>query len=279
LVAALAYGRPLWQLGRLALGHDLYSYVLIVPLVSAFMVWTRGAQLPAATRPDGRAAAGLGMLGALLLALVAVPAAAADPLGRLSLAVLSFVAVLAALGAWFLGRPRLRAVGYPLAFLALLAPLPEGCTAALEHGLQHASALAANELFDLVGTPVYSASDLSLQLPGITLEVAPECSGLRSTLALFVVSLPAGYVFLDAWWARLLVTLAVIPLGVLRNAVRIVTIGELCVHVGPQMIDAYLHRHGGWIFFLISLLPLFLLLAGLARWEHRRRRSPHPSRA
>jgi hypothetical protein len=45
------------------------------------------------------------------------------------------------------------------------------------------------------------------------------------------------------------------------------------------MIDAYLHRHGGWIFFLISLLPLFLLLAGLARWEHRRRRPPHPSRA
>lgn len=269
---ALCYGRPLLQLRRYAAAHELYSYVLLVPLISAFMVWCRRADLPRPSRPDVPAGLGLAGLGAALLAAGMSPLAAGDPTDRLILGILSFVSLVGALCAWFLGRPVLRAAALPLAFLVLLAPFPEPVAAGLEHALQHASAVLAHSFLDLAGTPVFSSSDLSLQLPGITLEVAPECSGLRSTVALFVVSLPAGYVFLESWWARLLVALAVVPLGILRNAFRIFTVGELCVHVGPQMIDSYIHRHGGWIFFLVSLAPLFLLIVGLARAERRRGR-------
>jgi exosortase/archaeosortase family protein len=57
----------------------------------------------------------------------------------------------------------------------------------------------------------------------------------------------------------------VAPLAIVRNSLRILTVGLLCVHVGPHMIDSYIHRSGGPIFFALSLIPLFLTLVWLRR--------------
>jgi exosortase/archaeosortase family protein len=92
------------------------------------------------------------------------------------------------------------------------------------------------------------------------MEVAPQCSGIHSSVALFIISLLAGYLFLRLRWKRATLALAVIPLALLRNGFRVFTIGQLCVHVGPEMINSNLHRHGGPLFFVLSLVPFFLLL-------------------
>jgi exosortase/archaeosortase family protein len=101
--------------------------------------------------------------------------------------------------------------------------------------------------------------DLVFQLPGMTLQIAPECSGIRSSIVLFITSLVAGHLFLRSPWKRATLTLAVIPLALLRNGFRVFVIGELCVHVGPHMIDSPIHHHGGPIFFALSLIPFSLL--------------------
>ncbi len=67
--------------------------------------------------------------------------------------------------------------------------------------------------------------------------------------------------------ARLVLVLFVFPLAIVRNSIRILTIGLLCVHIGPHMIDSYIHRSGGPIFFALSLIPLFLLLLWLRRLQ------------
>jgi exosortase/archaeosortase family protein len=59
----------------------------------------------------------------------------------------------------------------------------------------------------------------------------------------------------------------VIPLAILRNGFRVFTIGELCIHVGPHMINSPIHRKGGPLFFALSLIPLFLLLVVLQKSE------------
>jgi hypothetical protein len=46
-------------------------------------------------------------------------------------------------------------------------------------------------------------------------------------------------------------------------------IGLLCVNVGPQMIHSIIHRRGGPVFFVLSLIPLLLLLWWLRRGEIR----------
>ena len=63
----------------------------------------------------------------------------------------------------------------------------------------------------------------------------------------------------------------VIPLGIVRDAFRILVIGLLCVHIGPYMVDSVIHRRGGPFFFVLSLVPLFLFLQWLRRRDRRTR--------
>jgi hypothetical protein len=41
-----AFALPLYRLARFVIKHDLHSYVLLIPLVSGYLLWTRRAELP-----------------------------------------------------------------------------------------------------------------------------------------------------------------------------------------------------------------------------------------
>jgi exosortase/archaeosortase family protein len=84
---------------------------------------------------------------------------------------------------------------------------------------------------------------------------------------LFITSLIASHLFLESPWRRIVLVAFVIPLAIVRNGFRILVIGLLCVHFGPHMIDSVIHHRGGPLFFVLSLGPLFLLLAWLRRQE------------
>jgi len=278
-ILALCFGRPLLALSGFALHHDLYSYILLVPCISLYLGWTNRSALPAGPA-SGRGISLVSLAcGVALLAIhwhLARTRAALAPEDSLALLALAFVAFLTSLFAVLLGRAALNAMAFPLGFLVLLAPLPVAATDGIEMVLQHASAAVAHGFFALVGTPIL-AEGLIFRLSDITIEVAPQCSGIHSTLVLFITSLLAGYWFLQSPWRRTVLSLAVLPLAILRNGLRIFTIGELCVHIGPQMIDSNIHHHGGPIFFVASLVPFFLLLALLIKYERRRSHVPLPS--
>jgi exosortase/archaeosortase family protein len=116
------------------------------------------------------------------------------------------------------------------------------------------------------GTP-FVREDQVFALPGIVLKVAEECSGIRSSWVLFITSWLASHFFLKSRWRGLVAVFFVIPLGIVRNGFRILVIALLCVHVGPEMIESVIHRHGGPLFFGLSLGPLLLLVWWLRRSE------------
>jgi exosortase C (VPDSG-CTERM-specific) len=182
----------------------------------------------------------------------------------LALTTLSFVLLLAAVCAFFMDRATFRRALFPLAFLVFMVPFPLAMEHSIESFLQHGSAPPAYWLLKLVGTPIFR-DELIFQLPGITLQVAPECSGIRSTIVLFMTSLVAGHLFLRSPWKRALLTAFVIPLALIRNGFRIFVIGQLCVSVGPHMIESPIHHHGGPIFFALSLIPFSILLYYLVK--------------
>jgi exosortase len=76
------------------------------------------------------------------------------------------------------------------------------------------------EMLRLAGIPVY-AQGMKLFLPNLTLEVAPECSGIRSLIALTLAALVAGRLFLRYGSTRLALALSTIPIAILKNALRI----------------------------------------------------------
>jgi exosortase len=159
-----------------------------------------------------------------------------------------------------------------------MVPLPDRVVDILETASQAASAEAANWYFSAAGVPHIRDGNV-FDLPGISLQVAQECSGIRSSWVLFITGLVAGHLFLHSPWRQAVFALLVIPLGILRNGFRILVIGWLCVEKGPHMIDHWIHRRGGPWFFALSLVPLFMILWCLRRGERSRssRRSPrHP---
>jgi exosortase/archaeosortase family protein len=150
-----------------------------------------------------------------------------------------------------------------------MVPLPDAAADWLEKASVVASAEAAALFFGLTGTPLVRHGTV-FELPGIVLRVGQECSGIRSSWVLFITSLLASHMFLKSPWRRLVLVAFVIPLGILRNGFRILVIGLLCVHVGPEMIDSPIHHRGGPIFFALSLVPLFLVAWWLWRGEQKR---------
>jgi exosortase len=136
---------------------------------------------------------------------------------------------------------------HPLSAVCMI-PLPDLAVNLLETVYKLASTDTAHMLFIFPGTPVFRDGTM-FQLPGIVFEVAQECSGIRSTLALFMTSLVASHLFLKSPWRRIVFVAFVIPLGILRNGFRILVIGLLCVHLGPKMIHSIVHKQGGPAFF------------------------------
>jgi exosortase C (VPDSG-CTERM-specific) len=278
VVLSACFALPLLQLSRFALGHDLYSHILLIPFISYYLYWERRKSLPAPSSPDKAGACffavlGLAFVGGLLVARSNGTALALED--TLAIEITSYLLLFVAVCLVFLGRPVVRALAFPLAFLVFMVPFPAFALDWIVSGLQVASAKASHVMFDLAGTPVIF-NGLIIRLPDITLEVAPECSGIHSSLALLVTSVVAAFLFLRTPWKRAVLILSVVPLAIIRNGFRIFTIGELCVHISPKMIDSNIHRHGGPIFFALSLVPFFALLLLLSKGDRRRRDESGP---
>jgi exosortase C (VPDSG-CTERM-specific) len=277
LLASFAW--PIWHWARFAWHSQLYSYILLIPFISAYFVRsiaTADAGSLKLPTPDPESQAWRANLAVALWPLIGAVGLlawyyATSGQGWVRqdfLAVMSSALVLLLLSAVCacLGIPAAGRLAFPLGFLFFAVPLPVALENGLESFLQHRSADVAQAFFGLFGMPLLR-HDTIFQLPGFRLEVAPECSGIHSTVVLFITSVVAGQVFLKRGWTRLFLAAAVIPLALLRNGFRVFVIGELCVNVSPDMINSYIHRKGGPIFFALSLLPFFALLLGLRRLE------------
>jgi exosortase C (VPDSG-CTERM-specific) len=269
VLVMLVFIQPLIALTALSLKSDVLSYILLVPFISGYLIYIRKDRLPhpyaSSMGPTIVAVIGgsVALLGAWQVRGGSASFLQGDSLALVTLAFLSF---LLAGGFAFLGKKWIGAVAFPVAFLSLMIPLPAGVIDSLETASKLASAEAAGLFFNLTGTPHFREGNF-FQLPGMIIEVAQECSGIRSSLVLIITSLVAANMFLKSSWRRILLVAIVIPLGILRNGFRILIIGMLCVYEGPHMIDSAIHHRGGPIFFALSLIPLFLLLWWLRRGE------------
>lgn len=272
VILVTAFGRPLFSVFSNALGNDpnseLNSYIVLIPFVSLYFLHLERRNLSV----DYQTSAGWAVP-PFVMAAVAMfflfageRLARLSPNDRLSVSTLAFVGFFWTGGFVILGRKWMATAAFPMLFLIFLTPLPDLVVYWMELGLRWLSADAASLFFALTGTPVLRTGTV-FQLPGITIEVAQECSGIRSSWVLFITSLVAAQLFLAKASSKAALIASVIPLGILRNGFRIMVIGLLCVHVDPDMIHSIIHRKGGPIFFALSLVPLLGLLWFLRKRE------------
>jgi exosortase len=240
------------------------SYVLLVPLVTFALLVIERRSVFAAVGSDWVLAAGM-LVAAGLLGVVA--RRAASPADCLSLGAAAVVFSLLAGFAGCYGLSAMRAAAFPLAFLLFTVPVPEPLLNAAIAFLQKWSAEATQVLFTVTGTTFHREGNV-FTLPDLVIEVAKECSGIRSSAGLLLTTLLAGHIALRSAWTKALLALAVIPVTVLKNAIRIVSLSLLSIHVDRGFMEGWLHRSGGIVFLVIAmglLLPVLTLLSRLER--------------
>lgn len=256
----LVFLAPLRGLIHIALASDTYSHILLIPFISIVLLWIERNRLLKTPTGGTSSAAGL-----LLLAGVALGAlgwrspAAASESDWPALAILGFLFLIWAGFLFFYGASAFKAGLFPLLFLLLMVPLPGFLLDRFVVWLQVGSADVAEWVFHLSGTPVLRQG-LFFALPHVTIEVAKECSGIRSTQALLITCLLAGHLFLRTNWRRTVLLAVAVPVLIIKNGVRIATLTLLAVHVDPSFLTGHLHHDGGFVFFtlgMLILLPLF----------------------
>jgi exosortase len=272
LVAAMAvaFAAPLTMLGQLTLQQEHYSHIVLIPAISIFLLLRGRRRIFAQVETRWREGAGV-LVGGLLFGLVAIRSSAlTSENDRLSATIVALVASWFGLFILCYGLRAFRSASFPLLFLLLMVPIPDALLDRVIVWLQTWSAEISHVGFTLLGVPVFREG-LVFSLPGLSIEVARECSGIRSSLALLITSLLAGQLFLRSAWTKVVVFLVAVPLLVIKNGIRIVTLSLLTLHVDPDFLAGDLHRQGGVVFFLITLGILAPVIWLLDKAERSRR--------
>jgi len=272
LIAAAVYWTPLTALVTFSFHSEIYPYTGVIPVLSVCLIYLERARI------FSRVRYGLGM-GSVVVFLALVMgwynkrhSGGMSPNDSLCLVTLSFVVLWIGIFVLCYGTKTLQAAAFQLSLLLLMVPLPQVLLERSILFLQGCSTQAAGILYRLGGVPVFR-DGFRLSLPGIDVEVAKECSGIRSGLALFITSLLMGHIFLRSPWRRLWLVLAVFPVTVIKNGLRVVTISWLMANPNMASFGERVHRHLGIPFSFLGLSLLGLLVTPLRRFEETSTRS------
>ena len=232
-----------------------YSHgFLIVPLC-VYFVWERRRRLAALeVRP---AVAGLGIVVASLLLLVAGQLGAEQFLARVSL-----IGVLAGSTVFVLGWAHARLLVWTFCFALLMIPLPSIVFNEIAQPLQLLASSVAEQSLLMFSIPVLREGNV-IFLSSATLEVAEACSGIRSLVSLLTVGIVYGYFTEDRTSRRVILAVSTLPIAIAANALRVAGTGLLAHFAGQAAADGFFHVFAGWLVFMSAVVMLFVLQAVL----------------
>jgi exosortase len=255
---------PLRSSFGLALRDEQYTHVLLILPVSAALIFLDWNFLDwRSPEASSRLSLTIGSVSLVLAVLISAAARSRIvPLPsdvRLSVNMLAFVVWWMGAFIFCFGTRAFRSELFPLCFLFWIVPFPEFVLNPILSLLQQGSAAAAHMLFVAAGVPV-AQDGVLVRIPGLTVEVARECSSIRSSSMLIVTTMVLAQLLLRSPWRKALVIAVAIPVSVAKNGLRIFTIAMLATRVDRSFLTGRLHRQGGIIFFLAALGAICLLL-------------------
>lgn len=244
-----------------------WAYVPLVPVVSMYLIHMWRHSIFKRIHHAWKSGIAMCLLGAICFVLVSVDTSGLTEANRNSLLVFGFV--LFWLGGFliFFGRDSFRVALFPLLFLLFAVPIPDPPLSHMVSLLQEGSSRSAAWMFQLMGVP-FLKHGFDFVLPGFTIRVAEECSGIRSTIALMICTVLGGRLFLQRPVSRLFLCLIVVPISIVKNGFRIAFLSTMAIYVSPSFLLGPLHYHGGIFFFMIALIPMFLLFQFLKSREN-----------
>jgi exosortase len=261
LVSILVFAKPISGLIQLANHDESASHILLIPFISAWLLYSKRKEpLPAIGFSPWPALALF--IPSILVGFASLNCNACSPKDQLSLYTLSLILLLGTSFVLVFGVETAKASWFGFAFLLFTVPLPDAVLGKVIYGLQAGSAAVAELFFNLSGAPVLREGFV-FRLPRLSIEVAQECSGIRSSLALLILAVLVTHFSFRPLWKKLVFVLAGLCMMLIKNGIRIATLTLLANYVNPDFLNGRLHHQGGIVFFLIGLgllVPVYWLL-------------------
>ena len=257
LFAAL-YIPVIVPLVRQWVGDPNYQHGIVVPFVSAYLLWRARAALGAAGGGEAPLA------GAMIIVPAAVLLIGGTAASELFTARLSLPAMLIGLLLFLRGKEFVRAAAFPLLFLFMMIPLPYIAYFKLTFPLQLMSAKLSVLVLHAIGLDVIRHGNV-LSLPTYTLEVVAACSGLRSLMTMITLALILCAFSGLRMGRKAVLAASSIPIAIAANTIRLAVIAIGAYAVSPSFADGMLHEISGLIVFFTGFLML-LLVWGMLKW-------------
>lgn len=273
--ALVLFSAPLRKLLALSFHNELYSHIILLPLVSGYFLFMQRKEIFEGARYAPVAGVPLIAAGIALYLMGADRNGVLNNNDYLSIMICSFLVIMVGGFIFFYGIQSFKIASFPLLFLAFTVPLPNAVMESLIHFLRVGSTHGASALFKAIGIP-YAREGYCFYLPNLSIEVAEECSGIRSSLSLVITAIIAGHLFLTSKRRKIVLVMFAIPIAVLKNSIRIVTLSLLTIYVDHRVLSSPLHHKGGVLFFVIGLLLLGAVLWALRKSEGRENKGRTP---
>ena len=253
-------GLNYWQIPTLVgqWRHDAdWSYGIIIPLFSLYLIYSRWGELLRA--PRRACPAGLGvLLGAIALMILGV-----YPLSNLWVRQLSMPLMVLGVVLYVGGRHLAKLTALPILYLCFALPLPSMLYRRIAVPLQNLAAESSAGLLGSLGVDIsVTASHLEMISRGgnvYPLDVVEACSGIRSLIAYVALGVAWAYLEERPVWQRVVLVGAAVPVALLTNILRVATTSCMFYLDWPEMGREFMHEVTG----IVMLAPALLMLWGL----------------
>jgi exosortase len=246
---AWAYYPTLRDLFAKWMDDPQYSHGILVPLLSAYLLYRNRDRLAGEARPWP-------WLGYATLFIALGLRAVAALLFFLPLDAFSLVVCLTGLAMVTGGRPVLRWSWQSLVFLLFMIPLPYQVERMMGAELQNIATIASTFLLQTLGQPAVAEGNRIL-IQEVQLGVVEACSGLRMLMTFAAFCVGAVFLMERHWLVKALVLASAVPIALLTNILRITATGLAHVWLKDSASKGgvlnFIHDFNGWMMMPIGL--------------------------
>ncbi|MFA5688391.1 MAG: exosortase/archaeosortase family protein [Kiritimatiellales bacterium] len=243
-----------WMVARwndaISFGAD-YSHGKFIPLVSLWVIWHKRKEIfSVKTRIDWRG------LGIIVAALAVHWLGAKMQQTRISL--MSLIFLIWGIPFYLFGWEMAKKLIFPCSYLIFCIPL--NFLDVIAFPLRMLSTGMATGILHGVGIEAVQ-NGTAIMIPSMPagMDVADPCSGLRSLLAMTALTAVYAYFTQKTLIKKWILFIASIPLAVIGNIARIVTIAVVAEAMGGQLALGLYHDYSSYILFTASISVMVLL--------------------
>jgi exosortase len=261
---------------QFAIDSDEMTYIPVIPLIGLYLIFTHRDRIAIKDTLSIYIGGTLAVSGLILFACTSLLNIEQDSTAYLSVTTVPLLIWIWGILTMSTGVRMVREKPFVYLFWLFIIPIPDPFLQFVIQHLRRPSASFTDIIFRISGI-TYVREGFDFHLPQLSVSVADECSGIRSSLALLITSLLMGHLFIRTAWKKCVLIGMVFPITVFKNGLRISFLTFGGAFIDNRILDSTLHRQGGIPFFILALVLLggvLWLLTSAPFFNQERRKMP-----